>query len=305
MRGGEGAGGGITTPCRPSVAGHVPARGPLEFTGAPGGCGRRRRGTSPRSASLLVSGMYLGDRSERDVKRRLSVGFEPNTCHYLRRRPAGCEFSWLAGHFSLSRRVSPCRVADRGVAVSTDAWRKRLMSLDGRCAPSAVSRTATDALGQRHVPAGRRRQPGLWALRCAGLRLARRVPYARSCWKCQRRPPRTGSGCLASRGQGMAKGRTRASRSAGRESARLHARDGFLPGVPRSLCYSFLAGVGTVDGIPREVDLRGSLAPQVGDGNVQVNVFSAAVKAGLSRRAAWLTWRKGWPRPASNSMLPW
>src|SRR5450756_1392469 len=32
--------------------------------------------------------------------------FEPNTCHHLRKRPAGCEFSRLADRFSLSRRVS-------------------------------------------------------------------------------------------------------------------------------------------------------------------------------------------------------
>jgi hypothetical protein len=97
---------------------------------------------------VLVSGI-LTSRGESVCKTVGSayVGSNPTpatTCHHLRKRPAGCEFSRSAGRFSLSRRVSSCVAVDRCVAVSTDAWRTGFAPWDGRCAPSAVSRTATD-----------------------------------------------------------------------------------------------------------------------------------------------------------------
>jgi 2-iminobutanoate/2-iminopropanoate deaminase len=63
--------------------------------------------------------------------------------HHLQGRPACRDISWLAGRFSVSRRVSPWIAVDRGVAASTDAW-------DGFGAGSTVGvtagfpRTATD-----------------------------------------------------------------------------------------------------------------------------------------------------------------
>jgi len=43
----------------------------------------------------------------------------PLSCHHLRKRPAGCEFSRWRGVCSLSRGVSPCRAVDRHIALST------------------------------------------------------------------------------------------------------------------------------------------------------------------------------------------
>jgi hypothetical protein len=60
---------------------------------------RGRRGTSPRSSSLLVSGMYLGGRSEQGCKTVGSALVEQNTWHHLRKRPTSCEFSAMRAVF--------------------------------------------------------------------------------------------------------------------------------------------------------------------------------------------------------------
>src|SRR5208282_5328611 len=85
-----------------------------------------------------------------------------NTCHHLRKRPASWDISAMRAVSSLSRHVSPCRAVDRHVALSTDAWRTGVHaartvsehSLDGRYAPSAFPRTATDQRKRASVKAG-------------------------------------------------------------------------------------------------------------------------------------------------------
>jgi hypothetical protein len=95
--------------------------------------------------------MYLGLR-ERAVK----PSAQPTLVRTQHLPPPAKTVLWLrrrgpAARFFVSRRVSSCCAVNRRVAVSTDAQRTAPGPSDGRCAPSAVSRAATDGPRRRRV----------------------------------------------------------------------------------------------------------------------------------------------------------
>jgi hypothetical protein len=146
---------GVTAPTGPSVARRVPVRGARELAV---GLEVRERAVRDRTSQHISAGQRRLTRikGERSVKpsaqptlvRTQHLPPPAKTARYL-------GYLGYAGRFSVSHAVSPCRAVDPCVAVSTDAWRTGFVPQDGRCAPSAVSRTATDGPRQRRVRAWR------------------------------------------------------------------------------------------------------------------------------------------------------